>query len=32
MVDVNELKAWIAYAEEDLGSAKLLLKSKKPFL
>lgn len=32
MVDVNELEAWIAYADEDLGSAKLLLKSKKPFL
>ena len=31
MVDVNELKDWIAYAEEDLGSAKLLLKAKKPF-
>jgi HEPN domain-containing protein len=31
MVDVNELKAWIAYAEEDLGSAKLLFKAKKPF-
>ena len=32
MVDVNELENWIAYAEEDLGSAKTLLKGKKPFL
>ncbi len=31
MVDVNELRDWIAYAEEDLGTAKLLLKAKKPF-
>ncbi len=31
MVDVIELKDWIAYAEEDLGSAKLLLKAKKSF-
>ena len=31
MVDVIELKDWIAYAEEDLGSAILLLKAKKPF-
>ena len=32
MADVKELENWIAYAEEDLGSAKKLLKGKKPFL
>lgn len=31
MVDVNELRDWIAYAEEDLGTAKLLLKAKNRF-
>jgi HEPN domain-containing protein len=31
MADVSELSDWIAYAEEDLGSAKLLLKARKPF-
>ena len=31
MVDIKELEIWIAYAEEDLGAAKLLLKAKKPF-
>ncbi|MCA1900190.1 MAG: HEPN domain-containing protein [Chloroflexi bacterium] len=32
MADVKELENWIAYAEEDLSAAKILLKSKKPFL
>jgi HEPN domain-containing protein len=32
MADVKELENWIAYAEEDLNAAKLLLKGKKPFL
>lgn len=32
MADVSELKSWIAYAEDDFGSAKTLLKIKKPYL
>jgi len=32
MADVKELENWIAYAEEDLNAAKLLLKGKKPLL
>jgi HEPN domain-containing protein len=32
MADVKELENWIAYAEEDLSAAKVLLKGKKPFL
>ena len=31
MTDIKELEAWIAYAEEDFGSAKILLNIKKPF-
>ncbi len=31
MADVKELELWIAYAEEDFGSAKALLQGKKPF-
>ena len=31
MTEISELKSWIAYAEEDFGSAKALLKLKKPY-
>jgi len=32
MTEINELKSWIAYAEEDLSAAKTLLNLKKPLL
>jgi len=32
MTEINELKSWIAYAEEDFSAAKTLLDLKKPLL
>lgn len=32
MTEINELKSWIAYAEEDLSAAKTLIGLKKPLL
>ena len=32
MTEINELRSWIAYAEEDFSAAKTLLSLKKPLL
>ena len=32
MTEINELKSWIAYAEEDFSAGKTLLNLKKPLL
>ncbi|MEW5828042.1 MAG: HEPN domain-containing protein [Chloroflexota bacterium] len=32
MTDVSELESWIAHAEDDYGSAKRLIRGKRPFL
>ena len=32
MTDINELKSWIAHAEEDFAAAKALIRLKKPLL
>ena len=32
MTDINELKSWIAHAEDDFESAKVLARHKKPLL
>ena len=32
MTDINELKSWISYAEDDFAAAKTLLRQKKPML
>ena len=32
MIDIKELKSWIASAEEDLAASKILLRDKKPIL
>jgi HEPN domain-containing protein len=32
MSEISELKSWIAHAEDDFGSAKTLLRIKKPYV
>jgi len=32
MTEINELKSWIAHAEDDFESAKVLIRRKKPLL
>jgi HEPN domain-containing protein len=32
MTDINELKSWIAHAEDDYGAATTLIRGRKPFL
>ena len=32
MTEINELKSWIAFAEEDFSAAKTLISLKKPLL
>ncbi len=32
MTDINELRSWIAHAEDDFESAKVLIRRKKPLL
>ena len=32
MTDINELRSWIAHAEDDFESAKILIRRKKPLL
>lgn len=32
MTDVNELKSWIAYAEDDFDAARILTRRKRPLL
>ncbi len=32
MTDINELKSWIAHAEDDYSAAKILIRSRKPLL
>ncbi|HLE90661.1 MAG TPA: HEPN domain-containing protein [Anaerolineales bacterium] len=32
MTEISELKSWIAHAEDDFGSAKTLLRLKKPYV
>ncbi len=32
MIDISELKSWIAHAEDDFESAKVLTRQKKPLL
>jgi len=32
MTDINELKSWIAHAEDDYSAAKILIRGRKPLL